>query len=92
LDALLKANPFADAPPNRVLILFLDEAPAKAAVTGLVIPGREVVKAHGRELFIHYPDGQGTSKLKLPFAKAGTARNLNTVAKLAQLARELESA
>jgi len=34
---------------------------------------------------VHYPDGIGTSKLKIPAAKAGTARNMNTVAKLAAL-------
>lgn len=92
LDALLKKNPFKDAPPNRVLVLFLDQAPSKAALAGLVIPGPEVVKPHGREVFIHYPEGQGRSKLKLPFAKDGTARNLNTIAKLAQMARELGGA
>jgi uncharacterized protein (DUF1697 family) len=92
LDTLLKKNPFQDAPPNRVLVLFLDQAPSKAALAGLVIPGPEVLKPHGRELFIHYPEGQGRSKLKLPFAKDGTARNLNTITKLAKMAHELEGA
>jgi uncharacterized protein (DUF1697 family) len=40
----------------------------------------------GREIFIHYPQGMGRSKLKMPFAKTGTGRNLNTVRKLAALA------
>jgi uncharacterized protein (DUF1697 family) len=31
----------------------------------------------------------GTSKLRIPAAAKGTARNLNTVAKLAQLAADL---
>jgi uncharacterized protein (DUF1697 family) len=31
----------------------------------------------------------GNSKLKIPAAKAGTARNMNTVAKLAELAAEI---
>jgi uncharacterized protein (DUF1697 family) len=34
----------------------------------------------------------GVSKLKIPAAKNGTARNMNTVAKLAEMAKELESA
>jgi uncharacterized protein (DUF1697 family) len=42
-----------------------------------------------REIYIHYPNGQGQSKLKIPAAKAGTVRNLNTVAKLAELAASL---
>jgi uncharacterized protein (DUF1697 family) len=39
-----------------------------------------------REIYVHYPAGQGRSKMKLPAARAGTARNINTVAKLAELA------
>ena len=39
-----------------------------------------------REIFIHYPNGAGRSRLRIPAAKAGTAHNLNTVAKLAELA------
>jgi len=48
------------------------------------------VQVAGREIYIHYPDGSGRSKLKLPALKAGTSRNLNTVRKLAEMARELE--
>ncbi|HEY3448660.1 MAG TPA: DUF1697 domain-containing protein [Myxococcales bacterium] len=90
LAAVLKANPFEKAQPNRVIVLFLDEVPAKGALDAVKIPGREQLSLKGRELFIHYPDGQGTSKLKLPLAKDGTGRNLNTVAKLAELARSTE--
>jgi hypothetical protein len=32
----------------------------------------------------------GQSKLVIPAAKAGTARNMNTVAKLAEMAAELD--
>jgi len=39
-----------------------------------------------REIFVHYPGGMGRSKLKIPAARTGTARNMNTVAKLAGLA------
>jgi len=87
IDAILRRNPFAHAAPNRVIVFFLDRAPAKTALQGVVIPGREVVRPLGREVFVHYPDGQGRSKLKLPFAKTATGRNLNTVAKLAALAK-----
>jgi len=31
----------------------------------------------------------GTSKLKIPAAKIGTARNMNTIAKLAAMAAEI---
>jgi uncharacterized protein (DUF1697 family) len=84
VDSVLVRNPFKMAPPSRVVVLFLDEPPGKVDI---VIPGEEEVKVSGREVFVHYPRGQGTSKLRLPFAKTGTGRNLNTVAKLAEIIR-----
>jgi uncharacterized protein (DUF1697 family) len=39
-----------------------------------------------REVFVHYVDGIGRSKLRIPAAGSGTARNMNTVAKLAAMA------
>jgi uncharacterized protein (DUF1697 family) len=87
LEQVLSLNPFASALPNQVLVLFLDVAPAPGALANVVIPGREVLELRGRELFIHFPDGLGQSKLKIPFAQLGTGRNLNTVTKLVALAR-----
>ncbi len=44
-----------------------------------------------REIYVDYCGRLlGRSKLRIPAAEAGTARNMNTVAKLAELARELE--
>ncbi len=81
LVEVLKANPFVEAEPNRVLVTLLDEKAEKAE---LIIPGGEQVHLHGREVYVHYPDGMGQSKLKLPYAKVGTARNLNTLQRLAR--------
>ena len=90
LEATIAANPFPDAPPNRLLITFFDEPLAKDVLTGVVAPGGERLAIRGRELFIHYPDGMGASKLKVPLLKkAGTGRNLNTVVKLAAMTRAL---
>jgi uncharacterized protein (DUF1697 family) len=86
LKAAYDHNPFPDADPKQVIVLFLDEKPKKGALDGVVIPGSERLELRGRELFIHYPDGQGSSKLKVPFAQVGTGRNLNTVAALIELA------
>ena len=83
------SNPFAGAAPNRVIVFFLDEAPPKGALDGVATPGGERIVAKGREVFVHYPDGIGPSKLKLPVAKTGTGRNLNTVAKLAEMAEAI---
>jgi uncharacterized protein (DUF1697 family) len=90
LESIIRRNPFKSAVASRVLVLFLDEAPARDAFSDLRIPGREKVKLDGREVYIHYPDGMGRSKLKLPLTESGTGRNLNTVVKLAALSAELE--
>ncbi len=43
-----------------------------------------------REIYVAYGEsGMGQSRLRIPAAEAGTARNMNTVAKLAELAREM---
>ena len=91
LASVVKRNPFPRAEPNRLVVMFLDAAPERNALAGLVIPGREQVKLDGREIFVWYPDGQGTSKLKLPLAQIGTGRNLNTVTKLVAMAQALVS-
>lgn len=91
LDAVLKHNPFKKAAPNRVIVLFVQEALPAKALADIEAPGGEELKVSGRELFVHYPNGQGTSKLKIPFAKQGTGRNLNTVVKLAAMAHALEA-
>jgi uncharacterized protein (DUF1697 family) len=83
---VLARNPFGDAPGNRVMALFVDgELPADplVGVTGLK---DERIRLGKRELFVFYPSGMGTSRLRIPAEKAGTARNMNTVAKLAEMA------
>jgi uncharacterized protein (DUF1697 family) len=87
LEDVLERNPFRRAEPNRLLVLFLEQAVPKDALAGIEIPGREEIRASGREIFIHYPDGMGRSKLKVPLARVGTGRNLNTVRKLLELGR-----
>jgi uncharacterized protein (DUF1697 family) len=86
LRAVLDANPFRDAKPAQVGVVFLPKPVTSDVVAGLVIPGNEEVRSVGREVFVHYPDGMGRSKLKLRFAADGTTRNLNTVAKLLAMA------
>jgi uncharacterized protein (DUF1697 family) len=88
LRATLEHNPFSAAETNRVIVVFLDEAPPKSALRDVRIPGREELEVRGREIFVHYPDGQGHSKLKVPFSDRGTGRNLNTVAKLIDMMPE----
>lgn len=86
MDEVLAANPFGDQPGARVVAVFLDAAPPKDAVAAAKHLTNERVHVGKREFYVHYPDGQGVSKLTIPAAKSGTARNMNTVAKLAEMA------
>jgi uncharacterized protein (DUF1697 family) len=45
----------------------------------------EEIQLGQRELYVFYPMGMGQSKLRIPAARSGTARNLSTVAKLVHL-------
>lgn len=87
MDAIFKANPFPHAEPNKTYVLFLDAAPPRDALK--VARGRvdEEMRLGRREIYIWYPNGMGRSKLTLPAAKLGTARNLSTVAALAKMLR-----
>jgi len=89
MGAVLAGNPFPGAKPNYTVAIFLKTAPAKDALDGMVAPDGEEARLGKREIYVHYPHGQGRSKLKLRAAKAGTARNINTVAKLAEMATAL---
>src|SRR5690606_13544779 len=86
LTAVETRNPLPEADPKQLLVVFLDAAPPRDALQAVKIPGRERLLLDGRELFIHFPDGMGTSKLKVPFANIGTGRNLNTIRALLRLA------
>ncbi len=87
LRATVDANPFPTAKPAQVGVVFLPDPVPSSVLAGVVIPGREELRTIGREIFIHYPDGIGRSKLRLPMQAAnGTVRNLNTVARLAVMA------
>lgn len=83
------ANPFAREPGNKVVAIFLDHAPPKGAADDAKNVAAEQIKLGEREIYVHYPDGQGPSKLVIPAAARGTARNMNSVAKLAEMAKEL---
>lgn len=88
MAAVLAGNPFADAPGNRCVTIFLDEAPPSDALDDLRGRKDERVALGRREIYVHYGDGMADSKLRIPAAANGTARNMNTVAKLVAMARE----
>jgi uncharacterized protein (DUF1697 family) len=81
-------NPFPRAKPNFTVAIFLHCAPPAGTLAG--IGGRldEEIRLGRREIYVHYPSGMGKSKLVIAAAKSGTARNMNTVATLAEMAAE----
>jgi uncharacterized protein (DUF1697 family) len=86
MAAVLKANPFSKAEPKFTYAIFLDERPPRDALDHAVGQNDEEMRLVDREIFVHYPSGMGRSKLRIPAAKTGTARNMNTIAKLAEMA------
>ena len=92
MAAVVKANPFPDGPGNNVQAFFLNEKPAKDLLATVRNKADdERVAAGKREVFVAYGEkGIGRSRLRIPAAEAGTARNMNTVARLAELAKEME--
>ncbi len=86
MAAVLAGNPFPDAAPNRVIVVFLDDPLPADWESGLRHRGGERLVAAGRELYVHYGDGMASSRLLIPAARAGTGRNLNTVAALVRMA------
>lgn len=88
MAAVLDANPFPDKAPNRTVVVFLDTPPPAGWRDGVLAPDGEEVRAGTRELYIHYGESMARSRLKLPAAAKGTARNINTVSRLAAMARE----
>jgi uncharacterized protein (DUF1697 family) len=91
LAQVLASNPFPKAAPNRTVAVFLDAPPPKEAMKAAVGLRGEEVKLGKREIYIHYGDGMADSKLRIPAAKEGTARNMNTIAKLVELLNALQT-
>ena len=90
LAEVVKANPFNDSPGNRVQAFFLNEPPPADLLDSARNQDDERIATGPREVFVAYGEkGIGKSRLRLPAAEAGTARNMNTVRKLAELAKEM---
>lgn len=89
IEAAVAANPFASANPKNVQAFFLNETPPADLLDAIRNQDDEQIAAGVREVYVAYGEkGIGRSRLRIPAAEAGTARNMNTVAKLAALAKE----
>lgn len=85
LAAVAAGNPFPDAAGNRLVVVFLDAPPPADALDRVSHRTDERIALGRREIYIDYGSGMRDSKLKIPAAKAGTGRNLNTVMKLIEM-------
>jgi len=93
LKRLVGRNPFpemAQSDPSHLLVMFLAGLPTAEdrAALRMEWSGPETWKALGADVFICYPAGIGTSKLKLKLKTPGTGRNWNVVQALATMAAE----
>jgi uncharacterized protein (DUF1697 family) len=92
---IVAANPFptmARDDPSHLVVMPLKSPPDAIGLKALRawLPGHEAIEAVGRELYITYPDSIGASKLtgaviERRLEARGTARNWNTVTKLAAM-------
>ena len=83
---VLSSNPFPHAAGNRNMAIFLDAEPGKDVLGSISGCVDEKIGLGRREIYVHYGANMARSKLKIPGASNGTARNMNTVAKLAAMA------
>jgi uncharacterized protein (DUF1697 family) len=88
MSKVVANNPFPERPASRTVAIFLDHAPARDALKDVKGQADEELRLGAREIYVHYPDGIGRSKLRISAADDGTARNMNTVAKLAAMAAQ----
>lgn len=91
LAAVMASNPFGDFArdaPSRLMVVFLKEEPPHdlSPMERWATLGEKIARGP-RCLYIAYPEGAGRSKLAnaKTAASRGTARNWNTVGKLAAL-------
>jgi uncharacterized protein (DUF1697 family) len=92
---IVRRNPFtaeAERDPARLIVMFLKDAPEAKDVKAVraAISGPETIQVVGRHGYVVYPAGMGNSRLthavlERKLARRGTARNWNTVLKLAAL-------
>jgi uncharacterized protein (DUF1697 family) len=89
MAAVLAGNPFPGKPGNRTVALFVDDPlPADALNHATGLRG-EQLHLGAREIYVFYSDGMADSRLRIPAGNGGTARNMNTVAKLVEIATGL---
>jgi uncharacterized protein (DUF1697 family) len=97
IDRTVAKNPYPGAGGKELHVVFFADPPPAGVVAGIDLDvfAPEHCTLVGRDLYLRLPNGMGRAKLPLALEKAGrkaeppsigTARNWNTVLKLADLA------
>ena len=86
----VERNPFTDDKPSRVMAHFIDEPPGQSMLDEARDIQDERLALGPRLIYVSYGEGIGKTKLKLPAVKQGTARNMNSVARMAELLAGME--
>lgn len=82
---LAARNPFTDDKGSRVMAHVIDEPPDQSMLDDARNVAGERLALGPRAIYVSYGEGIGSTKLKLPAVAAGTARNMNSVARIAAL-------
>ena len=85
LKAMIGNNPFPQAEANRLMIILLAADPLGRMIEEAKNQRDEEIALGNACLYVHYPSGMGQSKLKIPSAEQGTARNMNTIRKMLEI-------
>ena len=80
-------NPWPDRPGNRVVAIFVDGPLSLDGITG---QRGQTIGLGCRHIYVDYHNGMADTRLRIPSAKLGTARNMNTVTKLAAMTGALD--
>ncbi len=86
LRQIVAANPFPDAIGSRHLVYFLDDAPPVDTIETMRDRKAERIALGTREIYVDYADNIRDTRMKFGVKAEMTARNINTVRKLAELA------
>lgn len=86
---VMESNPFTEMDPTKVHVGFLNDPPDPVAV-GATDPDAwspESFVVHGREVYLHLPQGMGRAKMpsRLKVLAGATIRNWNTITALVVL-------
>jgi len=93
MAGIVDANPYEPEHPTHLHVSFFDDPLPASAFSSVDLEAfaPETFTVHGREVYLHLPNGMGRSKLAVELGKGGkkapvgTTRNWNTVLKLADL-------